>query len=78
MKLTQSLTFDDVLIRPAYSKVLPREVDTKTKFSSEIDINIPIISAAMDTVTEAKLTISISQCVEDRSYTKIIQWRNKL
>ena len=62
MKLTQLLTFDDVLIRPAYSKVLPREVDTKTKFSSEIDINIPIISAAMDTVTEAKLAISISQC----------------
>ena len=38
MKLTQSLTFDDVLIRPAYSKILPREVDTKTKFSSDIDI----------------------------------------
>ena len=62
MKLTQSLTFDDVLIRPAYSNVLPREVETKTKFSSDIDINIPIISAAMDTVTEAKLAISISQC----------------
>ena len=62
MKLTQSLTFDDVLIRPAYSKILPREVETKTKFSSDIDINIPIISAAMDTVTEAKLAISISQC----------------
>ena len=62
MKLTQALTFDDVLIRPAYSKVLPRDVETKTKFSSDIDINIPIISAAMDTVTEAKLAISISQC----------------
>ena len=62
MKLTQALTFDDVLIRPAYSTVLPREVETKTKFSSDIDINIPIISAAMDTVTEAKLAISISQC----------------
>ena len=62
MKLSQSLTFDDVLIRPSYSSVLPREVDTKTKFSSDIDINIPIISAAMDTVTEAKLAISISQC----------------
>ena len=62
MKLSQSLTFDDVLIRPSYSSVLPREVDTKTKFSSDIDINIPIVSAAMDTVTEAKLAISISQC----------------
>ena len=62
MKLSQSLTFDDVLIRPAYSRVMPREVETKTKFSSEIDINIPIISAAMDTVTDGRLAISISQC----------------
>ena len=62
MKLTQLLTFDDVLIRPAYSKVLPRDVDTQNEIFSEIDINIPIISAAMDTVTEAKLAISISQC----------------
>ena len=61
MKLFQALTFDDVLIRPAFSDVLPREVDTKTKFSSEIDINIPIVSAAMDTVTEGRLAISISQ-----------------
>ena len=62
MKLSQSLTFDDVLIRPAYSSIMPREVETKTKFSSEIDINIPIISAAMDTVTDGRLAISISQC----------------
>ena len=62
MKLSQSLTFDDVLIRPAYSSIMPREVDTKTRFSSEIDINIPIISAAMDTVTDGRLAISISQC----------------
>ena len=62
MKLSQSLTFDDVLIRPAYSRIMPREVETKTKFSSEIDINIPIISAAMDTVTDGRLAISISQC----------------
>ncbi|PPR24906.1 MAG: Inosine-5'-monophosphate dehydrogenase, partial [Alphaproteobacteria bacterium MarineAlpha9_Bin4] len=62
MKLSQSLTFDDVLIRPGYSSIMPREVETKTKFSSEIEINIPIISAAMDTVTDGKLAISISQC----------------
>ncbi len=62
MKLSQSLTFDDVLIRPGYSSVMPREVLTRTKFSSEIEINIPIISSAMDTVTEGKLAISISQC----------------
>ena len=62
MKLSQSLTFDDVLIRPAYSSVMPREVETRTKFSSEIEINIPIISSAMDTVTDGRLAISISQC----------------
>ncbi|MBF97225.1 MAG: IMP dehydrogenase [Pelagibacterales bacterium] len=62
MKLSQSLTFDDVLIRPGYSSIMPREVETKTKFSSEIEINIPIISAAMDTVTDGRLAISISQC----------------
>ena len=62
MKLSQSLTFDDVLIRPAYSVVMPREVVTRTKFSSEIEINIPIISSAMDTVTDGRLAISISQC----------------
>ena len=62
MKLSESLTFDDVLIRPAFSSIMPREVETKTKFSSDIDINIPIISAAMDTVTDGRLAISISQC----------------
>ena len=62
MKLSESLTFDDVLIRPAFSNIMPREVETRTKFSSDIDINIPIISAAMDTVTDGRLAISISQC----------------
>ena len=62
MKLSQSLTFDDVLIRPSFSSIMPREVETRTRFSSDIEINIPIISSAMDTVTEGKLAISISQC----------------
>jgi IMP dehydrogenase len=61
MKLEEALTFDDVLIRPGYSTVLPREVSTSTFFSREIKINIPLISAAMDTVTEAKLAIAIAQ-----------------
>ena len=61
MKLEQALTFDDVLIRPGYSSILPRDVNTKTKFSRDISINIPLVSAAMDTVTEAKLAIAIAQ-----------------
>ena len=61
MKLEEALTFDDVLIRPGYSKILPREVETKTSFSKDIKINIPLVSAAMDTVTEAKLAIAVAQ-----------------
>jgi IMP dehydrogenase len=55
------LTFDDVLLIPAYSTVLPRQVDLTTKFSRNIPLNIPIVSAAMDTVTEAKLAIAIAR-----------------
>ncbi len=55
------LTFDDVLLIPAYSEVLPRNVDLKTKFSKNINLNIPFVSAAMDTVTEAKLAIAIAR-----------------
>ncbi len=62
MKLEEALTFDDVLIRPDYSNILPREVDTETNFSKEIIIKVPLVSAAMDTVTEAKLAIAMAQC----------------
>ncbi|MCD7973370.1 MAG: IMP dehydrogenase [Candidatus Azobacteroides sp.] len=55
------LTFDDVLLIPAYSEVLPREVDLTTKFSRNITLNIPIVSAAMDTVTENKMAIAIAR-----------------
>ncbi|MDR1527396.1 MAG: IMP dehydrogenase [Dysgonamonadaceae bacterium] len=55
------LTFDDVLLVPAYSTVLPRQVDLTTKFSRNIPLNIPMVSAAMDTVTEAKLAIAIAR-----------------
>lgn len=55
------LTFDDVLVLPAYSEVLPREVNTSTQITRNIRINIPLISAAMDTVTESKLAIAIAQ-----------------
>jgi len=55
------LTFDDVLLIPAYSGVLPREVDLSTQFSKNIRLNIPMVSAAMDTVTEAQLAIAIAR-----------------
>ncbi len=55
------LTFDDVLLIPAYSEVLPRDVDLSTKFSRNIPLNAPIVSAAMDTVTEARLSIAIAR-----------------
>lgn len=55
------LTFDDVLLIPAYSEVLPRDVDLRTRFSRNITLNVPIVSAAMDTVTEAKLAIAIAR-----------------
>lgn len=57
----EGLTYDDVLLLPAYSEVLPREVITATQFSRNIRINIPMLSAAMDTVTEYKLAIALAQ-----------------
>ncbi len=59
--LPKDLTFDDVLLLPAYSEVLPREVDIKSQFSRNIMLNTPIVSAAMDTVTEEKLAITIAR-----------------
>ena len=57
----QALTFDDVLLLPAHSIVLPKEVSLKTKLTSTIELNIPLVSAAMDTVTESRLAIAIAQ-----------------
>ena len=57
----EGLTFDDVLLIPSYSEVLPREVDLKSRFSRHITLNIPIVSAAMDTVTEAPMAIAIAR-----------------
>ena len=57
----QGLTYDDVLLVPAYSETLPREVLIKTSFSRNIPLNIPIISAAMDTVTESKMAIAMAR-----------------
>lgn len=57
----EGLTFDDVLLIPAYSDVLPRNVDLSTRFSRRIELKVPIVSAAMDTVTEAKMAIAIAR-----------------
>ena len=57
----QGLTYDDVLLIPAYSETLPREVSLKTRFSRNIPLNIPMISAAMDTVTESKMAIAMAR-----------------
>ena len=57
----EALTFDDVLLEPAYSEVLPREVQLKTQLTRSLTLNIPVISSAMDTVTEARLAITLAQ-----------------
>src|SRR3954466_366291 len=57
----QGITFDDVLLEPGYSELLPRQVDTRTQLTARIALNIPIISAPMDTVTEAELSIALAQ-----------------
>ena len=57
----EGLTYDDVLLIPAYSDILPRDVSIKTKFSKNIELNVPIVSAAMDTVTESAMAIAIAR-----------------
>ncbi|HUI46145.1 MAG TPA: IMP dehydrogenase [Nitrospirota bacterium] len=59
--IREGLTFDDVLLLPAKSDILPREVDVRTQLTKKIQLNIPLVSAAMDTVTEAKLAIALAQ-----------------
>lgn len=60
-KIEEALTFDDVVLLPSYSEILPGEVDVSTSLTSNIKLNIPLISAAMDTVTEAQTSISMAQ-----------------
>jgi IMP dehydrogenase len=59
--IQKALTFDDVLLLPAHSRVLPREVSLKTRLTRKLELNLPLVSAAMDTVTEARLAIAIAQ-----------------
>lgn len=60
-EIKESLTFDDVLVVPRYSEILPREVKISTNLTKKISLNIPVVSAAMDTVTEARLAVAIAQ-----------------
>src|SRR4029450_4851623 len=57
----QGITFDDVLLEPSYSEVLPRDVDVRTQLTRKIRLNIPVVSSPMDTVTERDLSISLAQ-----------------
>ncbi len=59
--LEEALTFDDVLLVPSYSEVLPHQVDTRTRLTTDIHINVPIVTAAMDTVTEAPMAIAVAR-----------------
>jgi IMP dehydrogenase len=59
--IEEGLTYDDVLLIPAYSEVLPREVDVSSLFTRNIRLNVPIVSAAMDTVTESTMAIAMAQ-----------------
>src|SRR6195952_1932296 len=59
--VAEGLTYDDVLLLPAYSEVLPRDVDTSSYLTKKIRLNIPVLSAAMDTVTESALAIAIAK-----------------
>ena len=59
--MKEGLAFDDVLLAPAYSEILPRDVDTSTRLTNTIKLNIPLLSAAMDTVTESRMAIAVAQ-----------------
>ena len=61
MEIRQALTFDDVMLVPAASGILPADTDTATRLTREIELGIPLISAAMDTVTESALAIAMAQ-----------------
>ena len=61
MKIREAITFDDVLLEPSESSVLPAETNLKTKITKDIELNLPLASAAMDTVTESQMAIAMSQ-----------------
>ena len=77
MEIREGLTFDDVLLEPGASDVMPTQVDTATRFTREISLNIPLVSSAMDTVTESRLAIAMAQFGGmglPRKALRFIQW----
>lgn len=74
----EALTFDDVLLLPAYSTVLPKDVSLKTRLTRDIYLNIPLVSAAMDTVTESRMAIAMAQMAGSVFYIKIWIFQHKL
>ena len=75
----EGLTFDDVLLIPAYSEVLPRDINLTSRFSRNITLNIPFVTAAMDTVTESRMAIAIAReggigVIHKNMPTQSFQW----
>lgn len=66
----EALTFDDVLLVPGFSDILPKDVSLKTRLTRNLSLNIPLLSAAMDTVTEARLAIAMAQEGALASFTR--------
>ena len=60
-ELREALTFDDVLLVPSYSEVLPKDVDVRTRLTKRIELHIPLLSAAMDSVTESRTAITMAR-----------------
>jgi len=75
--IQKALTFDDVLLVPRHSTVLPKDVSLKTRLTRAISLNIPLVSAAMDTVTEARLAISMAQEGVLGLFTKTCRLKSK-
>ena len=75
MEIAEALTFDDVLLVPAASSVLPAQANTATRLTKTVNLNIPLISAAMDTVTESRLAIALGEFAEPGDLDRTFQQR---
>lgn len=73
----QGITFDDILLEPGYSELLPHQVDTRSQLTAKIGLNIPILSSPMDTVTEAELAIALRRKEASASFTRTCRSRNR-
>ena len=73
----QGITFDDILLEPGYSDLLPHQVDTRSQLTAQIGLNIPILSSPMDTVTEAELAIALARKGASGSFTRTCRSRTR-